>query len=87
MKEDRIVISMPVLLDFLDLLMEYGQARDHIEINNSAHSLKAFFFSEDSWLKEDLLAWAEGMLEYKEKPNLIEERLKKLNLNLYEEFI
>jgi hypothetical protein len=64
--KDKIVISMPDLANFLDMLMEYGQTRDHIEITDSAFAVKAFFFGEDSWLKEDLRAWADGLLEYKQ---------------------
>lgn len=64
--KDKLIVSMPDLERFLDLLMEYGQTRDHISINNSAFEIKAFLFGEDPWLKEDLKAWAEGMIEYKQ---------------------
>jgi len=68
--DDKIIISMPDLCRFLDMLMEYGQTRDHIEINNSAFAIKSVFFGEDSWLKEDLRAWAEGMIEYKQNEKM-----------------
>ena len=38
---EKIIISMPDLLNFLDMLQEYGQTRDHIEINNGAFAIKS----------------------------------------------
>ena len=64
--KNKIIVSMPDLLNFLDLLMEYGQTRDHIGITNSAFELKSVFYGDDPWLKQDLLAWAAGQLEYKQ---------------------
>jgi len=69
-KKDKVVVSMDDLNLFLDLLVMYGRERDFIEIENSAWALKEFFMGEDKWLKQDLAAWSEGQISYKENEDL-----------------
>jgi len=63
---DKLIISLPELAKFIDLLEQYGQARDHISIENSAIGLKAFFCGEDEFLKKDFKDFSGGVVEYKE---------------------
>ena len=69
--KEKIIISMPDLAVLIDLLILYGQARDHVEIENAGWGLKAFFIGEDEFLKKDLADWSEGQIQYRENEEVI----------------